>query len=160
MLIFFSHLYANKAGIFHQWSKIWSWSKTVTLSSLQTKYNPRQKSWNTCVHFPFPNVDLGITVVSVLQNTRTVRTKVWAVNLKNFLENSREAASVSTIFDEDCSWWQSCIRKDGRKHARFDWIYVKEKAKLQNSGAMLGVKKFKSSLLCMQQFHTFFPQTV
>ena len=32
--------------------------------------NPRQKSWNTCVRFPFPKVDLGITVVSVLQNTR------------------------------------------------------------------------------------------
>ena len=31
-------------------------------------YNPRQKSWNTCVRFPFPNVDLSITVVSVLQN--------------------------------------------------------------------------------------------
>ena len=33
-------------------------------------YNTRHKSWNTCVLFPFPNVDLGITVVSVLQNTR------------------------------------------------------------------------------------------
>ena len=33
-------------------------------------YNPRQKSWNSCVRFPFPNVDLGITVVSVLQNMR------------------------------------------------------------------------------------------
>ena len=33
-------------------------------------YNTRHKSWNTCVIFPFPNVDLGITVVSVLQNTR------------------------------------------------------------------------------------------
>ena len=32
-------------------------------------YNTRQISWNTCVYFPFPNVDLGITVVSVLQNT-------------------------------------------------------------------------------------------
>ena len=45
----------------------------------------------------------------------TVRTKVWAVNLRNFLKNSREVVSVSTIFDEDCSWWQSCIHKDGRK---------------------------------------------
>ena len=32
--------------------------------------NPRQKSWNTWVRFPFPKVDLGISVVSVLQNTR------------------------------------------------------------------------------------------
>ena len=31
-------------------------------------YNPRQKSWHTCVCFPFPNVDLSITVVSLLQN--------------------------------------------------------------------------------------------
>ena len=31
-------------------------------------YNPRQKSWHTCVRFPFPNVDLSITVVSLLQN--------------------------------------------------------------------------------------------
>ena len=34
------------------------------------KDNTRHRSWNTCVIFPFPNVDLGITVVSVLQNTR------------------------------------------------------------------------------------------
>ena len=33
----------------------------------------------------------------------TVRTKVWGVNLKKFLENSREAVSVSTICDEYCS---------------------------------------------------------
>ena len=33
-------------------------------------YNTCHQSWNTCVHFPFPNVNLGITVVSVLQNTR------------------------------------------------------------------------------------------
>jgi len=32
-----------------------------------------------------------------------VRTKVWGVNLKNLLENSREAVSVSTICDEYCS---------------------------------------------------------
>ena len=28
------------------------------------------KNLETCVHFPFPNVDLAITVVAVLQNTR------------------------------------------------------------------------------------------
>ena len=32
-------------------------------------YNPLQKSWNSCVDFPFPNADLSVTVVSVLQNT-------------------------------------------------------------------------------------------
>ena len=62
----------------------------------------------------FPNVDLGITVVSVLQNTRgstfgrerahysenkSVRSKF----LKNFSENSREMVSVLTICDEYCS---------------------------------------------------------
>ena len=29
--------------------------------------NPRQNSWNTCVRFPFPRVDLGISMVPVLQ---------------------------------------------------------------------------------------------
>ena len=33
-------------------------------------YNTRHKSWNTCVIFPFPNVDLGITVILLLQNMR------------------------------------------------------------------------------------------
>ena len=32
-----------------------------------------------------------------------VRIKVWGVNLKNLLENSRETVSVSTICDEYCS---------------------------------------------------------
>ena len=32
--------------------------------------NYRQKSWNTCVRFPLPKFDLGVTVISVLQNTR------------------------------------------------------------------------------------------
>ena len=32
----------------------------------------------------------------------TVRTNLWGVNLNNFLENSRQAVSVSRIFDEDC----------------------------------------------------------
>ena len=33
-------------------------------------YNTRHKSWNTCVRFPFPNVDLCIAVIWVRQNTR------------------------------------------------------------------------------------------
>ena len=33
----------------------------------------------------------------------TVRTEVRGVDLKNFLENSREAVSVSTVCDEFCS---------------------------------------------------------
>ena len=78
-------------------------------------YNTRQKSWNTCVCFPFHKVDLGITVISVLQNTRgstLAREKaylnsgektVWSRNLRIFPENSRETVSVSTICDEYCS---------------------------------------------------------
>ena len=38
--------------------------------NLMSTYNTRHKSWNTCVIFLFPNVDLGITVVSLVQNTR------------------------------------------------------------------------------------------
>ena len=44
----------------------WLWMSW--LPDLFWSYNPCHKSWNTCVIFPFPNVDLGITVVSVLQN--------------------------------------------------------------------------------------------
>ena len=32
-----------------------------------------------------------------------MRIKVWGVNLKNLLENSRETVSVSTICDEYCN---------------------------------------------------------
>ena len=73
-------------------------------------YNPHQKSWHTCVCFPFPNVDLSITVVSLLQNRcgstlgRVIMRAHYSenkivsrVNLKNFLENSREAVSQSKI---------------------------------------------------------------
>ena len=76
-------------------------------------YNTRHKSWNTCVRFPFPNVNLGITVVSVLQKYAWlnvgegdghlwVRTNVWRVNVRNLWENSRETVSVSTVCDEHC----------------------------------------------------------
>ena len=62
----------------------------------------------------FPNVDLGITVASVLQNTRgsilgrerahySENKSVRSKNLKNFPENSRETVSVSTICDQYCS---------------------------------------------------------
>ena len=34
----------------------------------------------------------------------TVRAYLWGVNLKNFPENSREAVSVSRIFDEDSTF--------------------------------------------------------
>ena len=68
----------------------------------------------------FPNVDLGITVVSVLQNTRgsilrrerahySEKKSVRSKNLKNFPENSRETVSVSTICDQYCSWDDSIV---------------------------------------------------
>ena len=41
------------------WSVDFLWITTIT----------RHKSWNTCVISPFPKVDLGITVISVPQNT-------------------------------------------------------------------------------------------
>ena len=40
------------------------------ISKSSVEYNTRHKSSNTCMRFPFPNFNLGITVVSVLQNTR------------------------------------------------------------------------------------------
>ena len=46
---------------------------SATSSDLHGKganYNTSHKSWNICVIFPFPNVDLGITVVLLFQNTR------------------------------------------------------------------------------------------
>ena len=62
----------------------------------------------------FPNVDLGNTVVSVLQNTRgstlgrerahySENKSVRSKNIKNFPENTRETVSVSMICDEYCS---------------------------------------------------------
>ena len=70
-------------------------------------YNTRHKSWNTCVIFLFPNVDLGITVVSVLQLVLVA--KHWgrkeahlSENKGGKSENSRKTASVSTICDEYC----------------------------------------------------------
>ena len=62
----------------------------------------------------FPNVDLGNTVVSVLQNTRgstlgrerahySENKSVRSKNIKNFPENSRETVSVSAICGEYCS---------------------------------------------------------
>ena len=44
------------------------WSEPVIITSLPTKYNTRHKSWNTCAISPFPNIDLGIAVISVPHN--------------------------------------------------------------------------------------------
>ena len=86
------------------------------LVALSLKSPTRGVSINYCIvlyYFPFPNVDLGITVVSVLQNMRGstlgrekahFRGKtVWSINLMIFPENSRETVSVLMICDEYCS---------------------------------------------------------
>ena len=63
--------------------------------------------------FPFPNVDLGITVVLVLQLVLVAKhwgrkgahlseNKGGKSECKKFEENSRKTASVSTICDEYC----------------------------------------------------------
>ena len=82
-----------------------------TKEGCEKDFNTRQKSWNTRVSFPFPSVDLGIIVVSVLQNNCGVnigegeghiwvRTKARRVNVRNVPQNSRQMVSVSTICDE------------------------------------------------------------
>ena len=87
------------------------------------KDNTRHKSWNTCVIFSFPNFDLGVTVISMHQNTRG-STLGWKrayfsenkgvkTEYKKFGENSRDMASVSTICDEYCRILME-QRKSGR----------------------------------------------
>ena len=83
------------------------------MHSVKKELQSSSKILKHFLRFPFPNVDLNITAVSVLQNTRgstlgrerahysenkSVRSKS-----QEFLENSREAVSVSTIWDEYCS---------------------------------------------------------
>ena len=93
------------------------------LSASSETQGQLQSSSKTLKHFP--NVDLGITVVSVLQNTRgttlggggggwerahySENKSVRSKNLKNFPENSRETVSVSTISDEHCSCDDSIV---------------------------------------------------
>ena len=87
-----------------------SFGRFVLSASLETQ---EQLQSSTKILKHFPNVDLGITVVSVLQNTRgstlgrerahySENKSVRSKNLKNFPENSRETVSVSTICDEYC----------------------------------------------------------
>ena len=93
-----------------------------TKEGCEKDFNIRQKSWNTRVCFPFPNVDLGITVVSVLQNTCGVnigegaghiwvRTEARRVDVRNFRQNSGQMVSVSTICDEYCRSLQGGVHR-------------------------------------------------
>ena len=93
-----------------------------TNEGCEKDFNTRQKSWNNRVCFPFPSVDLGITVVSVLQNTCGVnigegaghiwvRTEARRVDVRNFRQNSGQMVSVSTIFDEYCRSLQGGVHR-------------------------------------------------
>ena len=91
------------------------------LVSFGNVYNTRQKSWNTCVCFPFP------MLIWVSQWSQCFKTPVaqhwggrrhisggktvWSRNLRIFPENSRETVSVSTICDEYCSFKYACLRQ-------------------------------------------------
>ena len=94
-----------------------SFGRFVLSASSETQGQLKSSS-NLFKHFP--NVDLGITVVSVLQNTRgstlgrerahySENKSVRSKTLKNFPENSRETVSVSTICDEYCSRGDSIV---------------------------------------------------
>ena len=94
-------------------------SSAFSSSQQEYIYNTCQKFWNTCVCFPFSNFDLGIAVVSVLQNMRGSTlgkgrgTFEWEQKCEewiwNFRENSREAVSVSLICEEYFSYWPCTV---------------------------------------------------
>ena len=80
---------------------------------ITTFYNPSHKSWNTCVIFPLPNVDLGL---QSFQCSKIRSEQHWGrrgahlsenkdvkSECKKFSKNSRQMAPVSTICDEYCS---------------------------------------------------------
>ena len=73
----------------------------------------------------------------------TVGTKVWGVNLKNFLENSREAVSVSAICDEYCRW---ACHGTGSPSMRKSW-YVQCKESEKGDGSYYLWKKLSESVV-------------
>ena len=101
--------FANQAWKKNRAFKVYITSNSLLLSVVQhtepgswswQSCNIRHKSWNTCVIFSFSDVDLGTTVVSVLQLVRVaqhwgrkganwVRKKVRRVNVRN-LEKIQE----------------------------------------------------------------------
>ena len=94
-----------------------SFGRFVLCASSETQ-GKLQSSSKILKHFP--NVDLGNTVVSVLQNTRgstlgrerahySENKSARSKNLKNFPENSRETVSVSAICDEYYSRGDSIV---------------------------------------------------
>ena len=85
----------------------------------------------------------------------TETTKVWGVNLKNFLENSREAVSVSTIFDQGCS---SLVRslatpngEVGKVAPRPKHFLVFVRIRISMSQFMLGIPRQNASYLHTKQ---------
>ena len=79
----------------------------TTQPLLQVFYNPRQKSWNTCVIFRSPML---IWVCSHFSAPKYARLNIGDLSenkgvkreCKKFGENSRQMAPVSTICDEYC----------------------------------------------------------
>ena len=116
------------------------------------------------MRFPFLNVDLGITVVSVLQNTRYSEhwgrrgahlneNKGMKSECKKFGENSRETASVSTIFDEYCS--PSQVSLHDSKHGEHTYS---TKSSYPLGGAYILVQFAKTTLLSLSS-EFFFPKS-
>ena len=117
----------------------------------------------------FPNVDLGITVASVLQNTRgsilgrerahySENKSVRGKNLKNFPENSRETVSVSTICDQYCS------RDDSIVPTSCPWASEDVLSELIRTAVVICLNpltpKSDQYLFSLNNFNTFLRETV
>ena len=117
----------------------------------------------------FPNVDLGITVASVLQNTRcsilgrerahySENKSVRSKNLKNFPENSRETVSVSTICDQYCS------RDDSIVPTSCPWASEDVLSELIRTAVVICLNpltpKSDQYLFSLNNFNTFLRETV
>ena len=117
----------------------------------------------------FPNVDLGITVASVLQNTRcsilgrerahySENKSVRSKNLKNFPENSRETVSVSTICDQYCS------RDDSIVPTSCPWAFEDVLSELLRTAVVICLHpltpRSDQYLFSLNNFNTFLRETV
>ena len=94
-------------------SCIYCMSFCILTQMVSPSYNPRHKSWSTCVIFPSPMLIWISSHFIAPKYARLnigegeghiwVRAKVWRVNVRNIGENSRQMASFSMICDEYCS---------------------------------------------------------
>ena len=93
---------------------------------ITTFYNPSHKSWNTCVIFPLPNVDLGLQSFQCSKirseqhwgrrGAHLSESKDVKSECKKFGKNSRQMAPVSTICDEYCSLIRFYVCKNSFHH--------------------------------------------